>query len=340
MKVLHNIPAAAVLLSTFSFSGFAPVQAAAGAVVTKEDSSEPEVDKIVNGYVLDGPLPYQVRLTNVNGFQCGGSLISSRVVLTAAHCFIHDDDGSPSSGTWYDPPANIIQFNMYDINNPAGSGSITLSHAEQGVDVFTHPGYNPFVYPTHENDVALVILPFGVLEGEHIAYAKLNEDPDVPESLEFMFVSGWGWTSPGGPGSNILRATFVAYQQEVLQYPECSTQSQMCGYIKINGTVSSPCLGDSGGALMVASQDRDFPSPATDPLLQVGIVSHGWGNCQSISAYTRVSSFVPWIKSTACDEVGELCSSTKGKGQRQGKASASAKASKSKSSKAFSLSLI
>eukprot|EP00984_Skeletonema_dohrnii_P029275 scaffold19732_cov77-Skeletonema_dohrnii-CCMP3373.AAC.2 len=113
----------------------------------------------------------------------------------------------------------------------------------------------------------------------------------------------------------------------------------MCGILRINGTVSSPCEGDSGGPLMIASQDRDFPSPSTDPLLQVGIVSAGQ-NCQGLLVYSRVSFFVPWIESTACEKVGELCSSTKGKGQRQGKANAKASKSKSKSSKALSLSLI
>ncbi len=70
---------------------------------------------------------------------------------------------------------------------------------------------------------------------------------------------------------------------------------------------------------MIANGD----GPAMDPTIQVGIVSWGDERCDPNypGVYTRVSSYIDWIQSTACQEVGELCSSSSKSGKGKSKSS-------------------
>lgn len=46
-----------------------------------------DIDRVVGGTrVVNGERPYQILLKNNGVFGCGGSLIGTRTVLTAAHC--------------------------------------------------------------------------------------------------------------------------------------------------------------------------------------------------------------------------------------------------------------
>jgi hypothetical protein len=218
----------------------------------EEGSGEPEVADIINGTPTGKALPYQVGLSIGTGPvwgipECGGSLIASRVVLTAAHCYMED------------PILSTVKVNMYDTDpDSPGSTSINLSPGERGVDIIPHPDYNP---ATGENDVALVILPVGQEEGDNIKYTKLNKDPNVPAADERLYISGWGRTEPDIPAaSDILLGTVVNYVP-----PDSCTgapKGTMCTYKEGTG----PCIGDSGGPLVIASEDET--APATEPPLK------------------------------------------------------------------------
>ncbi|MBN3300423.1 PRS29 protease, partial [Amia calva] len=55
------------------------------------------------------------------------------------------------------------------------------------------------------------------------------------------------------------------------------------------------CQGDSGGPLVCKKKEK---AGKEEKWVQAGIVSFGWGCAlrQSPGVYTRVSSFIPWIK--------------------------------------------
>ena len=277
----------------------------------EQPSEEPDVASIINGTATGGPLSYQVGLTAGIGYfpptACGGSLIAPRVVLTAAHC--------PTS-------LNKVLINAYNLSSfdngiPNGGGIVQAS------SYVIHPDYE---FP--ENDIALWFLPFPIAEDEHFKFATLNEDPNVPADNETLFVSGWGRTVNGVPSSKspILLGTNVDYVTtktclkdyggDPERNPPFNTDGMMCAAAADR---TGTCLGDSGGPLMIANGTQ----PAMDPPIQVGIVSWEEGGCANPNfptVYTRVSSYVDWIRSTACQKVGELCPS-------------SSKSSKSKSSK-------
>ena len=154
--------------------------------------------QIVGGTETEGPVGFMVGLrknakgaaSETNAPFCGGSLITSRIVLTAANCMSNFD--------LYE-----VLVNMYDVTNTTGVESITLNRGVLGEDIIIHPDYNE---DTLENDIALMILPHEVTG---ITYAKLNED--ASEVGDEFRVIGWGRTSLVGGRSDILLEAEVDY---------------------------------------------------------------------------------------------------------------------------------
>jgi secreted trypsin-like serine protease len=220
--------------------------------------------------------PWQVALnvTQPDGlYLCGGSVIASRWVLTAAHCF-----------------TPVIKRSDVKVKADATNYRVegVWTDAEK---IIIHEAYNS---RTHDNDLALVKLK-SPPSGKIIPMAAANTTISIGEPLE---VTGWGATSEAGDVSGDLLKATVPYVDNATcnaleSYHGNIHAGMMCAGHRDGGVDS--CQGDSGGPLVWRTLDG--------PVL-VGVVSFGEGCARKLKygVYTRVSAYRDWIAKTIAAE--------------------------------------
>ena len=243
--------------------------------------------RIVGGEAVQvNEFPWQVGIvTKGSSFVwCGGSLISNRWVLTAAHCMA----GRQAHGL----QLLLGEHNYYEENEAA---SVRMNVAA----IVNHPDYDQQLT---NNDFSLLKLAKPLNFGNHpdIRPICLPEGDDDTYEGDVATVTGWGTTSSGGPTSPILRGvdvtvlTNVACQADYGYPAEWITREMLCAHTPGGG--KDACQGDSGGPLVCAG-DGDGVTPGQNFEL-IGVVSWGVGcaGADYPGVYARVSTQLAWIK--------------------------------------------
>ncbi|EDW56939.1 GM15552 [Drosophila sechellia] len=212
--------------------------------------------------------PWMIMVHTDSRFACGGSLITSRFVLTASSCSTL--------------PIKKVLLGGHDRDSPATFLEVSIDRK------ISHPQFDPL--NPFKHDIALLRMAHEVIFSDRIRPICLSINQPL-EKVQFYTLTGWGRTADGKP-SRILQETTLS----ALEHARCKSkfdvqvdQSQFC----TTGVDGEACSGDSGGPL---SAELLFGFKKRAFLL--GLVSYGDASCRSFGVATNVTHYVDWIKAT------------------------------------------
>ncbi|XP_025835882.1 brachyurin-like [Agrilus planipennis] len=241
-------------------------------LVTAQLTSSEDV-RIVGGHEAPrNSLRYQAALRllydGTSSF-CGGSLITRRYVLTAAHCL--NEDG-------------LISLEVILGAHNIGHRESTQQRILTSTFKF-HEGYSD---ETLVNDLGIVYLPTPANLNQYVQLITLPSRADASNSFvgSQAIVSGWGYISQSATDiTDVLRYVNVyIISNDVCKqtFNSFVRNSNICsGGVGKKGV----CFGDSGGPLVASGKLVGV----------ISFISNGGCDAGDPNVMSRVSSFLDWI---------------------------------------------
>jgi len=238
------------------------------------------LERIINGQKAPEPIPWQAHMRQGSQqaftFFCGGTILDSTTILTAAHCYFGQD---------------LTATNFYIA---AGATHVQDSDAQVSfVDSITiHESYNS---NSPDNDVAILKLKTPLTFNAKVKPACLPAATLTPSGV--AVASGWGLT---GQSPNVETLDLMYVAKPVILNTQCTSPNTSWGTGQITSNMicagdadggESTCSGDSGGPLIVAG--------ANDQATLIGTTSFGpasgCGTKGFPAVYAYTIPFLDWI---------------------------------------------
>ncbi|CAO1385621.1 unnamed protein product [Diamesa hyperborea] len=250
-----------------------------------------------NGLILGGSnfnrglWPWKVALFKVANksreYFCGGTLISSHSVITAAHCMQQKQQRIISN-----PEEVLLAFGVYNLNDLGEPGS-SSSYA---IKITIHPDWNPSSFK-YDADLAMIQVENAISFTNLIKPVCLwtGDELDTAEGS----VVGWGKSESSKKHDDEpkeITVPIVSNEVCFLEQPELSIISSVrtfCGGAR--DSIRGPCFGDSGSGFFVKSNRKYYLRGLVSSSLTIGQQC----DTSSYAVYTNILKFTDWITQTA-----------------------------------------
>jgi len=270
MMLKKSIVTLAVLMSTSVFAGLP-----ASSLKIKSQNLSDSIRIVGGEEATPYSRPYQASVQSLDGSHfCGGSIISSDLILTAAHCMeaVNGED-----------PQMQVRVGAHSLVDGSGQ-AIKVAKA-----------YTNQEYPNLSKDVAVLKLAERITDKNAKPITLVDKsffDENISAGTP-LTVSGWGTLSSGGQMPEKLMEVSVPYvTNEICNSAEAYggqvQDTEICAGYKEGGKDS--CQGDSGGPLVFIKDNQFY---------QVGVVSWGEGcaAANKYGVYGNVAALKDWIDS-------------------------------------------
>uniref|UniRef100_UPI004038F6D6 serine protease 55 n=1 Tax=Callospermophilus lateralis TaxID=76772 RepID=UPI004038F6D6 len=229
--------------------------------------------RIVGGLEAEvGEFPWQVSIQATNQHFCGGSILNSWWILTAAHCVIGE-------------------LPTEELSVVLGTNDLTSPRLEiKPVSSIVY--HNKFKRQSMDNDIALLMVASPIEFNSLIVPICMPPEP-MPSKWHRCWVAGWGQTTSADKGS--MKTDLLKVPMVIIDWNECAktftklTKNMLCAGF-MNESYDA-CQGDSGGPLVCTTE-------GSKKWYQVGIISWGrsCGQKNTPGIYTSLANYQLWIR--------------------------------------------
>lgn len=255
------------------------------------------VPLIVNGQEVErGSYPWVAAIYRKvkDGFQnsCGGSMLTQKVIVTAAHCVTYEDVGDVV-------PSEEVKIAVGKYYNEYKDPKDTQAQYSDITKILVHPKYRGLLQK-FASDIAFLITKDQLLFSKVVQPVCYQNIPNIHLNNRMQgVITGWGYTESHGSPSNTLKEISIPFKDDATCLAELPkewtdlyfTYDKMCaGHYNKSIAV---CKGDSGGGLVFPQFGRYYIHGIVSVAQRNGIDGC---NVELSSLYTKIAAHYDWLE--------------------------------------------